>query len=133
MASARKTGDALAVTAARKARASVLRVMYQCQRVPATRTRSDSGLGSVTSNGELIPRAENAALMSMRASTEAYALLLARTAQQCFSATWGLGESGPTGPSGNRHGATAACFAAAGRYFIGPGLITPLWHQSEIV
>src|SRR5437773_753992 len=43
------------------------------------------------------------ALTGMRASTEAYALLLARTTRQRFSATWGLGESGATGPTGNRY------------------------------
>jgi nicotinamide-nucleotide amidase len=58
----------------------------------------------------------DAALAGMRASTEAYALLLARTAQQRFAATWGLGESGATGPTGNRYGDPAGhtCLAVAG-------------------
>jgi nicotinamide-nucleotide amidase len=58
----------------------------------------------------------DAALTGMRASTEAYALLLARTAQQRFAATWGLGESGATGPTGNRYGDPAGhtCLAVAG-------------------
>ncbi|HEY7294482.1 MAG TPA: CinA family protein [Dehalococcoidia bacterium] len=56
------------------------------------------------------------ALAGMRASTEAYALLLARTARERFSATWGLSESGATGPTGNRYGDAAghSCLALAG-------------------
>ena len=52
----------------------------------------------------------------MRASTEAYALLLARTARQQFGATWALAETGATGPTGNRYGDAAghACFAVDG-------------------
>src|SRR5436305_12026136 len=41
------------------------------------------------------------AMAGMRAATEPYALLLARTARHRFSATWALAESGATGPSGN--------------------------------
>jgi PncC family amidohydrolase len=56
------------------------------------------------------------AVSGMRSSTEAYALLLARTAQQRFAATWGLGESGAAGPTGNRYGDAAghSCLAVAG-------------------
>jgi PncC family amidohydrolase len=52
----------------------------------------------------------------MRASTEAYAQLLARTARQQFGATWSLAETGATGPTGNRYGDAAghACIAVAG-------------------
>src|SRR5579864_595949 len=52
----------------------------------------------------------------MRASTEAYAQLLARTARQQFGATWSLAETGATGPTGNRYGDAAghACIAIAG-------------------
>lgn len=58
----------------------------------------------------------DAALAGMRPATEPYALLLARTARQRFSATWGLAESGATGPTGNRYGDPAghACLAVAG-------------------
>src|SRR6476469_2794555 len=49
----------------------------------------------------------NDALAGMRASTEPYALLLARTVRDRFSAAWGLGESGPPGPTGNRYGDAA--------------------------
>ena len=58
----------------------------------------------------------DAALSGLRSSTEAYALLLARTAQQRLGATWGLGESGAAGPTGNRYGDAAGhtCLAVAG-------------------
>src|ERR1700727_3129607 len=36
-----------------------------------------------------------------RASTEPYAKLLASTVRERLSATWGLGETGATGPTGN--------------------------------
>jgi len=52
----------------------------------------------------------------MRASTEAYALLMARTARDRFAANWALGETGATGPTGNRYGDAAghSCIAVAG-------------------
>ena len=56
------------------------------------------------------------ALTGMRASTEPYALLLARTVRDRFVASWGLSESGATGPTGNRYGDAAghSCIAIAG-------------------
>src|ERR1044071_3296343 len=58
----------------------------------------------------------DAALDGMRPSTEPYALLMARTAQQRFNATWALAETGATGPTGNRYGDAAghSCFGVAG-------------------
>jgi PncC family amidohydrolase len=55
--------------------------------------------------------------LGMRASTEPYALLLARTALQRFAATWAVAESGATGPTGNRYGDAPghSCIAVAGR------------------
>ncbi len=52
----------------------------------------------------------------MRPATEPYALLLARTVRQKFSANWGIGETGATGPTGNRYGDRAghACIAVVG-------------------
>ncbi|MEW6451524.1 MAG: CinA family protein [Pseudomonadota bacterium] len=52
----------------------------------------------------------------MRASTEAYALHLAKTARQRFEATWALSESGAAGPTGNRYGDAAghSCIAIVG-------------------
>ena len=56
------------------------------------------------------------AYAGMRASTEPYALLNARTIRDHVSATWGLGETGASGPTGNRYGDDAghACIAVAG-------------------
>jgi nicotinamide-nucleotide amidase len=53
---------------------------------------------------------------NMRASTEPYARLLAKTALQRFAASWALAESGATGPTGNRYGDAAghSCIAVAG-------------------
>ncbi len=52
----------------------------------------------------------------MRASTEPYALLLARAARARRGASWGLGETGATGPAGNRYGDAAghSCLAVVG-------------------
>jgi nicotinamide-nucleotide amidase len=52
----------------------------------------------------------------IRASTEAYALLKARTIRERLGATWGLAETGATGPTGNRYGDAAGhtCIAVAG-------------------
>jgi nicotinamide-nucleotide amidase len=57
-----------------------------------------------------------AALQGMRPATEAYALLVARTARERFASTWSLAETGATGPTGNHYGDPAghACFAVAG-------------------
>jgi nicotinamide-nucleotide amidase len=43
-------------------------------------------------------------MAGMRASTEPYAMLMARTARERLGAVWGLGETGATGPTGNRYG-----------------------------
>jgi PncC family amidohydrolase len=58
----------------------------------------------------------DADLRDLRPSTEAYALLLARTARQRFGASWALGESGASGPTGNRYGDAAGhcCLAISG-------------------
>jgi len=56
------------------------------------------------------------ALDGFRPSTERYASLLANTVKTRFSADWGFGESGATGPAGNRYGDAAghSCMAIAG-------------------
>ena len=58
----------------------------------------------------------DAAMAGMRASTEPYALLLARTARTRFSASWAVAETGATGPTGNRYGDAAghSCIAVVG-------------------
>src|SRR5256712_3084996 len=52
----------------------------------------------------------------IRSSTEAYALVKARTIRERLGATWGLAETGASGPTGNRYGDAAghACLAIAG-------------------
>ena len=56
------------------------------------------------------------ARQGLRASTEPYAILMARTIRTRLGATWGLAETGASGPSGNRYGDAAghACIAIAG-------------------
>ena len=58
----------------------------------------------------------DAAMTGMRASTEAYALLLARTMRERHATSWALAETGATGPAGNRYGDAAghSCMAVAG-------------------
>jgi nicotinamide-nucleotide amidase len=58
----------------------------------------------------------DSAMSGLRASTEAYALLLARTARARFAASWALAETGATGPTGNRYGDAAghSCIAVVG-------------------
>jgi PncC family amidohydrolase len=58
----------------------------------------------------------DAAMVGIRASTESYALLLARTARERFSGTWALSETGAAGPTGNRYGDAAghSCIAISG-------------------
>jgi len=54
-----------------------------------------------------------------RASTEPYALLLASTVREKLGSTWGLGETGATGPTGNRYGDKSGhtCIAISGPGF----------------
>jgi PncC family amidohydrolase len=56
------------------------------------------------------------ALAKFRPATEPHALLLARGARARFVASWGLAETGATGPTGNRYGDPAGhtCLAVAG-------------------
>ena len=58
----------------------------------------------------------DAAVAAIRPASEEYALLLARAVRARFDATWGLAETGATGPTGNRYGDAAghACLAVAG-------------------
>ncbi len=59
---------------------------------------------------------EDRDMEGMRASTEAYALLKARRIRERLGATWGLSETGASGPTGNRYGDAAghACIAVSG-------------------
>jgi nicotinamide-nucleotide amidase len=58
----------------------------------------------------------DAEMEGKRASTEFYALLCARRVRERHNASWGLGETGATGPTGNRYGDAAghSCMAIAG-------------------
>jgi nicotinamide-nucleotide amidase len=58
----------------------------------------------------------DAEMSGLRASTEAYALLVARRVRERNGTTWGLGETGATGPAGNRYGDAAghSCIAVVG-------------------
>ena len=55
-------------------------------------------------------------LTGIRSSTEAYASLLASRVRERLGATWGLGETGAAGPTGNRYGDAPGhtCIAVAG-------------------
>jgi nicotinamide-nucleotide amidase len=57
-----------------------------------------------------------AAVTEPRPSTEAHALVLARGARDALHTTWGIGETGAAGPTGNRYGDAAGhdCYAVAG-------------------
>src|SRR5262249_23876759 len=61
-------------------------------------------------------RVPDDAVKGIRSSSEPYALLKARTVRELLGATWGLAETGASGPTGNRYGDAAghACFAVAG-------------------
>ena len=58
----------------------------------------------------------DAALDGVPPNSEPLAALLAEAARDRLGATWGLGETGAAGPSGNRYGHAAghACLAVAG-------------------
>jgi len=60
-----------------------------------------------------IPREQ---LRGVRASTEPYARLGAQTIRTRLATTWGIAETGATGPSGNPYGDAAghSCIAVAG-------------------
>ena len=56
------------------------------------------------------------ALEGMRSASEPYALLLARTIRGQLAATWGVSETGASGPTGNPYGDAAghSCLAVSG-------------------
>jgi nicotinamide-nucleotide amidase len=61
-------------------------------------------------------RVADDSVKGIRSSTEAYALVKARAIRELLGTTWGLAETGATGPTGNRYGDAAghACVAVAG-------------------
>jgi nicotinamide-nucleotide amidase len=58
----------------------------------------------------------DAEMEGMRAATEPYALFIARCVRDRHGAVWGLGETGATGPTGNRYGDPAGhtCIGVTG-------------------
>lgn len=58
----------------------------------------------------------DAEMKGLRPATEDYSLLIARTVRERHGANWGFGETGATGPTGNRYGDPAGhtCLAVAG-------------------
>src|SRR5215467_12311217 len=58
----------------------------------------------------------DAEMKGLRPATEDYSLLIARTVRERHGASWGFGETGATGPTGNRYGDPAGhtCLAVAG-------------------
>ena len=61
-------------------------------------------------------RVPDEAMANIRASSEPYALLNARTVRESLETTWALSETGASGPTGNRYGDSAghACIAVSG-------------------
>ena len=59
---------------------------------------------------------DEALLKGARSATEENAMLRAVLARERFQATWGLGETGAAGPTGNRYGDPAGhtCIAVSG-------------------
>lgn len=55
-------------------------------------------------------------MAGMRSASEPFARLLARRVREKLGTTWGLSETGASGPSGNRYGDPAghACIAVSG-------------------
>ena len=60
----------------------------------------------------------DADMTGLRPATELYSVLVARRVRERLGATWGLGETGVAGPSGNRYGDPAGhtCIAIAGPF-----------------
>ncbi len=55
-------------------------------------------------------------MSGLRGASEPYAALLASRVRELLGTTWGLSETGATGPTGNRYGDAAghSCFGIAG-------------------
>lgn len=63
-----------------------------------------------------IARIADDEMAGLRSASEPYARLLARRLRENLGATWGLAETGASGPTGNRYGDAAGhtCIALAG-------------------
>ena len=60
----------------------------------------------------------DAEMEGIRSSSEPYAQLLARTVRHRCGATWGIAETGASGPTGNRYGDKSghSCLAVSGPF-----------------
>jgi PncC family amidohydrolase len=69
----------------------------------------------------------------MRASTEPYARLMATTISARLGTSWGIGETGATGPTGNRYGDAAghSCIAVCGPHSRSTTLETGLTERED--
>ena len=87
----------------------------ECSRRVGLFSRRRGGLHASTARAALLGIGD-ADMAGLRPSTEAYSLLIARRVRERHGATWGLGETGATGPTGNRYGDAAGhtCIAVAG-------------------
>jgi PncC family amidohydrolase len=85
-----------------------------------------------TSRNALLAIPESS-LEGVRASTEAYALMLARAVRERLGTTWAIGETGATGPTGNRYGDAPghACLAVCGPSEATRTLETGTAHRHE--
>ena len=65
---------------------------------------------------KVIAGIEKEQLTGMRSASEPYALLLASTSRERMRASWGLSETGASGPSGNAYGDSPghSCIALSG-------------------
>jgi nicotinamide-nucleotide amidase len=85
--------------------------------VPGASAWCRGGIVIYTREGwEALRDFEEALLEGYRSSTEGNARVRAKVARDRFGATWGLGETGAAGPTGNRYGDPAghACLAVSG-------------------
>jgi len=71
--------------------------------------------------------------IAMRGATEEYALIAARAIRSQLGATWGVCETGASGPSGNRYGDAPghSCFALVGPFERSMTLETGLSERQE--
>ncbi len=67
-------------------------------------------------SGDAFLAIPESARKGMRSATEPYARLMATTVRQRLNSTWGMAETGASGPAGNRYGDPAghACVALIG-------------------
>ncbi len=70
---------------------------------------------TLAARGALLPD-PGSALDGVRSASEPYALWLARTMREHLGSTWGLAETGASGPTGNRYGDAPGhtCIAVSG-------------------